>query len=292
MSLQHARSALVFGGSGPIGAALLTRLMVQDWTLLAISRRPPAPSPGPAAMRWLPGEFAAMPELPEQVDVIFSTGPLDHFARWYANARIRSARVVAFGSTSVLVKSTSSDPEERDLAQRLHVAEQTLFEAARERGAAATVLRPTLVYGTGQDRNLSRIAAMARRSGFFLLPSDAQGLRQPVHVQDLAQAAEAVVDVAASAGKAYALPGGETLRYDEMVQRLLRAMQPSPRLIRLPAPLFRGVVSVARRLRKIDGLSDTVLARLREDLAFDASAAREDFAYAPRAFTPGDVPLP
>jgi hypothetical protein len=77
-----------------------------------------------------------------------------------------------------------------------------------------------------------------------------------------------------------------------MVQRLLRAMQPSPRLIRLPEPLFRGAVSVARRLRKIDGLGDTVLARLREDLAFDASAAREDFAYAPRAFTPGDMPLP
>lgn len=283
---------MIFGGTGAIGAPLLARLLVQEWRVLAISRRPPAASSAPAGLQWKQGEFAQLPELPTQVEAIFSTGPLDQFARWYAGAAITCSRVVAFGSTSVLVKHDSGDPEERDLAARLRHAEQILFECARERGVAATVLRPTLVYGNGQDRNLSRIASLARRSGFFLLPSDARGLRQPVHAQDLAAAAHAVIDVPASAGQAYALPGGETLRYDQMVQRLLRAMQPAPHLIRLPTPLFRGAVVLARRLRKVDGLSDTVLARLRQDLVFDATAARRDFAYAPRVFTPQSMPLP
>jgi nucleoside-diphosphate-sugar epimerase len=289
MSTRHARSALIFGGTGAIGAPLLAGLLVQDWTLLAISRTPPAATAG---VQWRVGEFARLPELPAKVDAIFSTGPLDQFARWYAGAAIDCPRVIAFGSTSVLVKQESQDPEERALAGRLQRAEQTLFECARERGVAATVLRPTLVYGSGQDRNLSRIARLARRSGFFLLPADARGLRQPVHAQDLAAAAQAVIDVPASAGQAYALPGGETLPYDVMVQRLLQAMQPAPRLIRLPAPLFRGALALARQLRKVDGASEAVLARLRQDLVFDADAARRDFAYAPRAFTPRDMPLP
>lgn len=292
MSTRQPRSALIFGGTGAIGAPLLARLLVQDWSVLAISRHPPGAQSAAAGLQWKQGEFAQMPELPAQVDAVFSTGPLDQFARWYAGAAITCARVVAFGSTSVLVKQDSGDPEERDLAARLGQAEQILFECARERGVAATVLRPTLVYGNGQDRNLSRIAGLARRSGFFLLPGDARGLRQPVHARDLADAAYAVIDVPASAGQAYALPGGETLRYDQMVQRLLQAMQPAPRLIRLPTPLFRGAVAVARRLRKVDGLSNTVLARLRQDLVFDAEAARRDFAYAPRTFMPQSMPLP
>lgn len=292
MSSRHARSALLFGGTGAIGAALLARLLVQDGSVLAISRHPPETDSAQSGVHWRQGEFARMPELPAQVDVIFSTGPLDHFARWYAGAAISCQRVVAFGSTSVDVKHDSPDAEERGLAQRLRAAEQTLFECAGQRAVAATVLRPTLVYGSGQDRNLSRIAALARRSGFFLLPSDARGLRQPVHVQDLAAAALAVVDAPASVGQAYALPGGETLAYDAMVQTLLQAMTPSPRLIRLPAPLFRGAVAAARVLRRVDGASDMVLARMRHDLVFDASAARTDFGYAPREFSPQTMPLP
>lgn len=292
MSSRHARSALLFGGTGSIGVALLARLLVQEWSVLAISRQPPDMQSAPSGVHWRAGEFARMPELPAQVDAIFSTGPLDHFARWYAGAAITCQRVIAFGSTSVAIKHASPDADERDLAQRLRLAEQTVFECARERGVAATVLRPTLVYGSGQDRNLSRIAALARRSGFFLLPSEARGLRQPVHVQDLAAAALAVVDTSASVGQAYALPGGETLAYDAMVQRLLQAMQPSPRLIRLPAPLFRSAVAAARVLRRVDGVSETVLARLRQDLVFDASAARTDFGYAPRGFNPQMMPLP
>jgi uncharacterized protein YbjT (DUF2867 family) len=53
------------------------------------------------------------------------------------------------------------------------------------------------------------------------LPRNATGRRQPVHVDDLAAAAFAVLGTAAAHGQTYALPGGETLPYREMVQRVL-----------------------------------------------------------------------
>ena len=102
--------------------------------------------------------------------------------------------------------------------------EQAVFEAAARRGIAATVLRPTLVYGAGRDANLSRIAATARRLHGFVLPHDARGLRQPVHVDDLAQAAMAALGSPAAAGQAYALGGGEVLGYEVMVQRVLAVL--------------------------------------------------------------------
>lgn len=277
------RCALVFGGSGQIGRPLLDRLVAAGWRVDAVSRDPPRDVAG---VQWLRGDLTRVEGVPAAVDAILSCGPLDHFARWYAASPIECARVVAFGSTSVAVKHDSGDARERDLATCLRAAEDSLFANARARGAAAIVLRPTLVYGSGRDRTLSRIAALARRAGLFALPRGACGLRQPVHVGDLADSAFAALDADAARGNAYDLPGGETLPYREMVARVLSALQPPARLIEVPSPLFVGILSVARATGRLHGFGDAALARMREDLVFESAPAQRDFGYAPRAFAP------
>ena len=277
------RTALVFGASGQIGEALLARLAGGGWQAFAVSRVPRPPAGG---VTWLTGEFANVGGLPEAVDVVFSTGPLDGFAQWYARGQVATRRVVAFGSTSLDTKQASADAYERDIVARLQVAERLVFDTASTNGAAATVLRPTLVYGAGRDQTLARIAAMGRRMGFFVLPRGANGKRQPVHVDDLAHAALAVVDAPATDGKAYALPGGETLAYRDMVARTLAALDPPAKLWEVPMPVFRTALWLARKAGMMRGLTDDAVARMREDLVFDASPAWRDFGYAPRPFEP------
>jgi nucleoside-diphosphate-sugar epimerase len=275
--------ALVFGASGQIGTPLLARLRAARWEVDAVSRGARANAPG---LRWLRGDLAHCDGLPAGVDAIFSCGPLDHFSRWYATCRIDAARVVAFGSTSATAKAASGDAHERDLARRLREGEEGVFAAARARGAAATLLRPTLVYGAGRDRTLARIAGFARRRRWMVLPSVATGLRQPVHVDDLAEAAMRACDAPASHGRGYDLPGGETLPYREMVARMLAAMRPPARLLELPAPWFAAALAGARWLGKAEGIGDAAIGRLRENLVFDAGPAARDFGYAPRRFDP------
>lgn len=277
------RHALVFGGSGQIGRALLQRLRRDGWRVTAVSRRPQA---GHAALQWLHGDLQQLHGAPARVDAIVSCGPLDHFAQWYARGGVTAPRVLAFGSTSVATKQASADAAERELAARLQSAEAALFARAGERDAAATVLRPTLVYGAGRDASLTRIATLARRHGWVPLPRGATGLRQPVHIDDLADAAVAALDADASHGRAYALPGGETLPYREMVARILACLQPPARLVELPAPLFALLLRAARWSGRAHDLGDAAVARLRADLVFDAGPARRDFGYAPRDFTP------
>src|SRR5690606_7319368 len=194
------RAALVFGGSGQIGCSVLARLAAASWRGRAAARRVQADDGcwRDDGSRWLVGELDAPPVLPERVDAVFSCGPLDAFARWYATADIQAARIVAFGSTSIATKDDSADQFERDLAARLAEAERVLFEQATRRGAALTILRPTLIYGVGRDASLSRIAGLAQRWHRFPLPRRATGLRQPVHVDDLALAALACLDQPAS----------------------------------------------------------------------------------------------
>jgi nucleoside-diphosphate-sugar epimerase len=110
-------------------------------------------------------------------------------------------------------------------------------------------------------------------------------LRQPVHVDDLAEAAFAALQ-APMARDAFDLPGGETLPYRDMVRRVLATLQPPPRLHEVPAPLFATAVGLARASGRLGGFGDAALARLRQDLVFDATPAREALGYAPRPFRP------
>ncbi|MFZ5657210.1 MAG: NAD-dependent epimerase/dehydratase family protein [Pseudomonadota bacterium] len=277
------RHALVFGGTGQIGEPVVDRLRAQGWRITALSRQPVADEPG---LTWLQGGFDALPALPPRVDAILSCGPLDRFARWYAAGGVDAARVLAFGSTSVRVKQNSPDEAERDVAQRLQHAEDVLMATSTARGAPATLLRPTLVYGAARDATLSRIAQMAHRVRVVPLPRRATGLRQPVHVDDLADAALACLAHAGTAGHAYDLPGGEALPYREMVRRVLHALEPPARLLELPAPLFDLVLRVAQARGMAAGFGDATLDRMRRDLVFDDSPARAHFGYAPRPFRP------
>jgi nucleoside-diphosphate-sugar epimerase len=287
------KTALVFGGSGQIGMPLLDRLRDDGWRVYAVSRAPRAEQPG---LVWLPGELPGV-EQPgvellrfeasvRQVDAIFSCGPLDLFAQWYARSDADASRVIAFGSTSIEVKRGSADAEERDLVARLREAERSLFETAAARGAAVTVLRPTLVYGSARDRNLSRIAQVAQRFGRIVLPRDARGLRQPVHAHDLADAAFRCIEVNTTFGRTYALPGGETLSYRDMVARVLAALEPPPRLHEVPSPVFNLLLAFAHAAGVALDFNEAAVARMRSDLVFDPADAQRDFGYAPRGFHP------
>lgn len=281
------RRALVFGASGQIGERVLERLVAQGWEVAAVSRQAHAPRPG---VGWHRGDLSTPPP-PGPFAAIFSCGPLDHFARWYAETGAQASRIVAFGSTSLQVKQDSGDAHERGLARRLAEAERRLFDAAKARGAAATVLRPTLVYGAGRDLTLTRIAALARRTGHFVLPAGAAGRRQPVHVEDLADAALAVLAQPATHARSYALGGGEVVSYEEMVQRVLDALPHPARLWRVPGWLFAAALHGAHAFGRLRGMNGAALRRMREDLVFDLEPARRDFGYAPRSFAPSAAEL-
>jgi nucleoside-diphosphate-sugar epimerase len=281
---------LIFGASGATGKFLLPRLLAANASVLAVSRvvRQDAPSP---QLRWLTGDlFNAMPPLPAGVEVLVSLGPLDAFATWFeGNPSLQARRVIALSSMSTLSKQASADPAERELAARLQAAEQRLASAASARNIAWTILRPTLIYGDGRDRSLAPIVRFARRWRVMPLPIGADGLRQPVHADDLAVAVVDCVDCAAAVGKTYSLGGGERLRFDELLRRLRCAQRRL--IVPLPVPLFilRVAGWMMRRAGGTHAIKAAALRRLREPLVADNSAATRDFGYAPRAFDASDV---
>jgi nucleoside-diphosphate-sugar epimerase len=119
-------------------------------------------------------------------------------------------RLVAFSSTSRFTKQTSDVPEERAVAASLAEAEAEVERFCAEQGVAWTILRPTLIYDEGRDGNVSRLAGLIRRFGVLPLSGGGEGLRQPVHAEDLAVGALRAAGSPAAENKAYDLVGGET----------------------------------------------------------------------------------
>lgn len=278
------RRALLFGARGQIGHFLLPRLRAAGVHVDAITRGAlPASGPG---LQWHRGELFAGMDLDLPSQWLFSCGPLDGLAAWLERSAQRPQRIVAFSSTSAASKLVSPDPAERALAARLLASEAQLAQLAHARGAHLTLLRPTLVYGAGLDRNLSRIVQVAARWHVFVLPRGASGLRQPVHADDLAAAAFAAAAGAPPPRPCYDLPGGETLSYRDMVRRVLAVLEPPVPLLEAPSWLVRGGLRLAQALGRFEDAGAAVLARLRQDLVFDAAPAGRDLGYAPRLFQP------
>ncbi|MEP7042482.1 MAG: NAD-dependent epimerase/dehydratase family protein [Dokdonella sp.] len=271
--------SLMVGASGATGRFLRPRLLAAGHQVIALSRRPYVGDE--SGVRWLVGDLhATMPPLPA-LDAIFSLGPLDAFARWFAQAPIvGTPHVIAFSSMSVDSKRGSSDTAERRLAERLRSAELELAAAAERRGCAWTVFRPTLIYGAGVDRSLTPIARLAMRWRLFPRLVGARGLRQPVHADDLATACIAVLENARSHGRIYALGGGERLAFETMLERVRRSLP----TIALPLPLPLGLARVFARA--LHSPRRAALARLLQDLVADNAAAAADFGWSPRAFDP------
>lgn len=272
---------LVFGLTGQVGRAFRDAVVPGEAELLAVSRHAQADRPD---LHWLQGGLGPALAPAGDFEAFVSLGPLDLFARWFETSAVAPARVVALGSTSVHSKAASPDPAERELAARLADAEKRLAAACHRKGSALVLLRPTLIYGGG-ERSLSRIVGLARRWHWLPLPRNATGRRQPVHAGDLAQTVLECLRSPSPRVGAYDLPGGETLAYDRMLERVLEVAAPGARLVRVPAPLFRAGVRLLSRLG-LEGAGEGLLARFEHDLVFDAGPAVRDLGYAPRPFRP------
>ncbi len=197
-------------------------------------------------------------------------------------------RLVAFSSTSLFTKDTSETPEEREVAQKLAHGEESIIDFCAAHGVTWTVLRPTLIYDEGHDENVSRIASLIRKLGFFPICAPASGLRQPVHGRDLARAALQVIPAAATFNKAYNLTGGDSLTYRAMVERIFAGMGRRPQIIALPQWAWRAGFVLLDVIRPQQALKRNInmVLRMNQDLWFDSAIARQDFGYAPGPFKP------
>jgi nucleoside-diphosphate-sugar epimerase len=274
--------SLVIGATGVTGGYIVEHLVRGGQRPLAISRSRQAK----AGIDWFQGDL----QNPEA----FRLPP---FATLYCTASailLPTAlpylfnplleRVVVFSSTSIITKINSEIVSERETLKKLAEAEREIAALCDQSNVGWTILRPTLIYAEGRDRNITPLSKLIRRFGFMPIVGGGRGLRQPVHAEDLAIGAISAASSPAAARKVYSLPGGETLTYLEMIGRIFDGLRLPRRTVSISPFWWKAAFIIAKPL--FPGANAAMGTRMTKDMAFDSTAAREDFGWNPRMFNP------
>lgn len=283
----------VLGASSFVGECVIQRLRTKSCPIVAFSRFP-CEDKTDSNVTWLqlsPAIAASREVLPIQDWVCVA--PIWALPQYFPLIKRSGARrVVALSSTSLFAKKDSPDSGEQTLVRGLHTGEEALRTWAETRGVEWVILRPTLIYGYGRDKNVTEILRFVRRWGAFPLLGRADGLRQPVHAEDVAMACVSALTVPATGNRAYNLSGGETLSYREMVCRVFTAIGKRPQAVTIPRWLFRLALAAVRLLPRYRNWTAEMAERMNRDLVFDHGEAARDLGFSPRPFqlSQGDVP--
>jgi nucleoside-diphosphate-sugar epimerase len=276
------QSSLVIGGSGLVGSYLLDQLIGRGERPVTLMRG--APTRADVAHLPYDLEHPQAVELPPH-ETLYCTAratllapALTHFMRPGLK------RLVVLSSTSIFTKENSEMESERDGWRSLVEAEREIIATCTKSGVGWTILRPTLIYSEGRDRNITPLARLIRRVGVMPLVGGARGLRQPVHAEDLARG---MIEAAAHPGASnnvYSVPGGETLTYREMIGRIFDALGKPRRTLPVPATLWRIAFPLLAPL--FPGANVAMGLRMMQDMAFDPTPAITDFGWTARGFRP------
>lgn len=191
--------------------------------------------------------------------------------------RSRIRRAVFFSSTSIFTKLNPHSKSLRMAAE----------DAVRLSGLDYTILRPTMIYGDGRDRNIARLIRYVAGHRLILIPGSGTRMQQPVFVDDLAGAAVASILSPFTVGKEYELSGREPITFTRMIEVIALRLGRDVRRLHLPIrPIIFGLKFSERIGLKLPIKAEQV-ERLEEDKTFNWSRASEDLGYDPRSFEQG-----
>lgn len=283
------RRVAVLGASSLVGQRLLSYLAQDGWQTVCYSRQ--------AKTKDEPHEWRCLaksghddqptPQSEEKITFWICVAPLWVLPEYFPMIQSSGVRrIVVLSSTSRFTKADSGDVSEQALAARLSEAEAKVRAWAEDNRIEWVILRPTLIYGFGQDKNIAEIARFIRRFKVFPVLGRATGLRQPIFADDVAIACRSVLTAKSAVNRAYNISGGETLSYREMVSRVFSAAGRPPRLLTIPLWAFRLAVTLFRLLPRYRHWSAAMAERMNRDMLFDHDDARRDFDFRPRRFQP------
>jgi len=197
-------------------------------------------------------------------------------------------RIIALGSTSRYSKVGSTDTKERSIAAHLELAEDILENWCVRSNVHRILLRSTMIYDGIHDNNIRRMANFIRRFHFIPLAAPANGLRQPIHADDVAKAIVICILNESNDNKSINIVGGETLSYRTMVERVFTGLKLKQRIIMLPTGWLQSAFLWASKMGFVNEthFGASIFHRMNQDLVFDVKEDLKFLNYEPRKFYP------
>ena len=248
----------VFGASGFIGRHLVQRLARQGFRVKAAERRTqrarfllPMGDVGQVVTigaditddASVAMAVAGADAVINLVGVLYESGGRGSFQKVHVEGAERIARAARQAGAQQLVQISALGAD-RNSPARYGRSKAAGEDAVRAAFPAATILRPSIVFGP-EDDFFNRFAAMARLAPALPLFGGGETQYQPVYVGDVADAIVACLTSPAAAGQTYELGGPHRYSFAELMSLTLKVTERRRALVSLPFCLGEVIGAVA-----------------------------------------------
>jgi len=186
-------------------------------------------------------------------------------------------RVVFISSTTVLIPLESTVKNQKIKSESL----------IKNSGLDYTILRPSMIYGSKDDTNFSKMIRFIKKKGFFITFGSGNNLIQPIYIEDVADAIASVLENKKTYGKIYNIAGKNPLKYNDMLDIIRAKLKKRFIVIKLPIKFSKSLISIYTKISKNPILAPDQIERMGIDKAYSYREARADFNFSPVSFEDG-----
>lgn len=291
----------VFGGSGFIGRALVTRLAETGAGVRVAVRHPETVSrtlPAGATGSITPVKADILDAGSVEAAVTGAAAVINLVGILYESGRSTFTAIHESGARQVAAAAAKAGVERLIHMSALGASADSPSAYARSKAAGeravreafpeATIVRPSLVFGP-EDDFFNRFAAMARFSPALPLLGGGGTRFQPVYVKDVVDAFLAILDRPETRGKTYELGGPRVYSFRELLQLVLDASHRRRFLLPIPFAVASLQAAVLERLPTPPLTRDQVELLKRDNVVGGQEPTLADLGITP---TPAEAVVP
>ena len=184
----------------------------------------------------------------------------------------------------ISVHTTAIFSKYKSLAKEYKKIENCLIES----GKRYTIVRPTMIYGSKKDRNMSKLINYLNKFRFFPVFGKGTNLLQPIYAKDVAGSVYAILqNKEYVVNKSYNIAGKNSITYNELLKTVARGLQRNVTLIHVPYNISYLAVKFLNVIINNFPISTEQIMRMNEDKAYDCTEAINDFGFSPISFDEG-----
>ncbi len=286
---------LVVGGTGFVGSNLIRRMRGSGLPVRAVVRDPgKAQALADAGVEAVPGNLADRASLEKAAAgverVIHLVGIIQEAPGVTFDAvHVEGTRNLIEASKKagarhfLYLSALGTRPGAKS---KYHRTKWQAEELVRASGIPYTILRPSLIYGPGDQFTL-RLAEIIRQSPFLPVVGSGRSKIQPIAVEDVVSCIVKAVTSDAFLNEMYEIGGPEQLTYEEVTRAIAAAMGIRRPAIHMPMLFMRPAARMLETMLPKPPVTTDQLVMLQEDNVCAMRDIRDAFGIEPILFQEG-----
>jgi len=186
-------------------------------------------------------------------------------------------RVIFTSTTSIFTKLNANSKKIRKIAEKQIKCSDLNW----------TIIRPTMIYGTPDDRNIIRLVRWIDKFPILPVVGNGNNLQQPIFVKDVAKSIILILNNENTFMKSFNIAGAKSITFNEIIYNINFELNKNCRIIYLPSKIVIKLFKILEKLKVKLPIKSEQLERLNEDKSFNYENAKKVFNFDPLSFKQG-----